>query len=83
VTPLVPWFVRFALVAAPAAAAGAWLRPDTFLLLAVLSSAAAGLYALAVVTPLLRSSAGAYLQPMVARFGRGVSAAALRSTGAG
>jgi O-antigen/teichoic acid export membrane protein len=67
VATLAPWFWRFTLVALVAGAAGRWLQPSTFPLLALLGLAAGLLYAVAVVAPLLRSPAGVYLRPIIAR----------------
>ena len=67
VSTLAPWAWRFAVVAAVAGLTGAWIQPASFLLLAILGGAAGLFYALAVVAPLLRSPAGVYLRPLLAR----------------
>jgi O-antigen/teichoic acid export membrane protein len=67
ITTLGPWLWRFGVVAAIAAVTGFVLQPSSFVLLALLGGAAALLYALAVVAPLLRSPAGVYLRPVIAR----------------
>jgi hypothetical protein len=77
-TSLAPWAIRFGAVAATAGVAGAVLKPSTFLTLGLTVGAAAALYALAVVTPLLRSPAGVYLQPIIAGIGRRMTPARLR-----
>jgi O-antigen/teichoic acid export membrane protein len=77
-TSLLPWLIRFAIVASVVAVAGALIRPATFSALALTASATAALYALAVVTPLLRSPAGVYLQPLLATVGRYLAPARLR-----
>lgn len=64
---LAPWFWRFALVAVIAGASGRWLHPSSFPVLALMGIAAGSLYAVAVVAPLLKSPAGVYLRPMIAR----------------
>jgi O-antigen/teichoic acid export membrane protein len=66
-TTLGPWFWRFVVVSAIAGLTGAWLRPSTFPLLALMGGAAGVLYTVVVVTPLLRSPAGVYLRPLLAR----------------
>jgi O-antigen/teichoic acid export membrane protein len=67
VTTLGPWLWRFGVVAATAALAGFVLQPSSFVLLALLGGAATLFYTLAVVAPLLRSPAGVYLRPLIAR----------------
>ncbi|MGH9370280.1 MAG: lipopolysaccharide biosynthesis protein [Vicinamibacterales bacterium] len=62
VTVLGPWFWRFFVMIAIAGLTGAWLRPSTFPVLALLGASAGLLYSLVVVTPLLRSPAGPYLR---------------------
>ncbi len=62
-----PWLWRFAMLSAVLGFAGARLRPSSFLVLALLGAGSAALYALVVVTPLLRSPAGAYLRPLLTR----------------
>jgi hypothetical protein len=57
---------------------GTLVRPATFPGVAAVAGFAAALYALAVVTPLLRSPAGVYLQPIIASIGRRVAPARLR-----
>jgi O-antigen/teichoic acid export membrane protein len=69
---LLPWLSRFAVVASTLAAAGVLLQPSSFVRLAALGGGAALLYSLAVVAPLLRSPAGVYLGPFVARLQRAV-----------
>jgi O-antigen/teichoic acid export membrane protein len=64
---LAPWVWRFVLVAVIVGAAGTWLQPASFPLLALLGSAAALLYSVVVVAPLLRSPAGVYLRPLLTR----------------
>lgn len=78
IATLAPWAVRFAIVAAIAAAAGAAVRPGTFAGLAAMVAAAAVVYAAAVAGPVLRSSAGVYLQPLLVSVGRRVAPARLR-----
>ena len=78
VLSLRPWAVRFASVAVCAAVSGALLRPVTFGALAVIVAGASAVYALAVVTPLMRSPAGVYLQPLIASVARRVTPARLR-----
>ena len=78
VLSLRPWAVRFAGVAVCAAVSGALLRPATFSALAVTVAGASAVYALAVVTPLMRSPAGVYLQPLIASVARRVTPARLR-----
>lgn len=75
---LAPWAIRFAIVAAISAAAGAVLRPATFAGLGAMVAAAAAVYAAAVAGPVLRSSAGVYLQPLLVSVGRRVAPARLR-----
>jgi hypothetical protein len=67
VSTLAPWAWRFAVVAAVAGLTGAWIQPASFVFLAILGAAAGLFYALAVVAPLLRSPAGAYLRPLLVR----------------
>ncbi len=67
ITVLGPWFQRFVVMLVLAGIAGVWIRPSTFVLLAALGGAAGILYAAVVVAPLLRSPAGAYLRPLLAR----------------
>jgi O-antigen/teichoic acid export membrane protein len=62
-----PWLWRFSLIAAITGFAGVLLQPSSFPLLALMGLAAALLYTLAVVAPLLRSPAGVYLRPLLAR----------------
>jgi O-antigen/teichoic acid export membrane protein len=78
IASLAPWAIRFALVAGISGIAGVALRPATFGALALTVCAAAALYTLAVVTPLLKSPAGIYLQPLIAGLGRRLTPAALR-----
>jgi O-antigen/teichoic acid export membrane protein len=73
-----PWAIRFALVAGITGMLGVLVRPSTFAMLAVLSSGAAALYAVAVLTPLLKSPAGIYLQPIITSIGRRLTPARLR-----
>lgn len=75
---LAPWAIRFALVAGIVGLSGVLVRPATFPALAAMACGAAALYAGAVVTPLLRSPAGIYLQPLVANVGRRLTPARLR-----
>ena len=67
VRALHPWLWRFLLVTALAGAAGAWLQPVSFVLLALLGGAATFAYVATVVGPLLESPAGAYLRPLLDR----------------
>ena len=67
IATLGPWMWRFAIVALVAGVTGARLQPASFLLLAILGGAAAVLYTVAVVAPLLRSPAGIYLRPLLTR----------------
>jgi O-antigen/teichoic acid export membrane protein len=67
VTVLRPWFVRFAAMVAVTGVAGAWLAPSSFMLLAALGAAAGAIYSAAVLPSLLRSPAGVYLGPLLAR----------------
>jgi O-antigen/teichoic acid export membrane protein len=62
-----PWLWRFAVLLAVVGTAGARLQPSSFGLLALTGAAAGALYAAAVVTPLMRSPAGVYLRPVLAR----------------
>lgn len=78
IASLAPWAFRFALVAIVAGISGSLLRPATFPMLVLIVSVTAAVYALAVVNPLLRSPAGIYLQPIMARVGRRVAPARLR-----
>jgi hypothetical protein len=78
IASLAPWAIRFALVALAAGFAGAFVRPATFPALALAVCAVSALYALAVVSPVLRSPAGIYLQPLIASIGRRVTPARLR-----
>lgn len=78
VASLGPWALRFVIVAAVAGAAGTLLRPATFPALALAVCTAAAVYALAVAGPVLRSPAGAYLQPLVVSLGRRLAPARLR-----
>ena len=78
VASLGPWAIRFAIVAVVAGLSGMLVRPSTFTGVAAIGCVAAGLYALAVVSPLLRSPAGIYLQPIIASVGRRVAPARLR-----
>ena len=75
---LAPWAIRFGLVAGIAGMLGLLVRPSTFVMLAAMSAGAAALYAVAVVTPLLKSPAGTYLQPIIASVGRRLTPARLR-----
>ena len=68
-----PWLWRFGMVAAIAGLAGAKVQPSSFPWLALLGAAAAVLYSLVVVAPLLRSPAGVYLRPLVGRVSSAVS----------
>ena len=67
IATLTPWAWRFAAVATVAGLTGAWIQPASFVLLAILGGAAGLFYSLAVVAPLLRSPAGVYLRPLLAR----------------
>jgi hypothetical protein len=67
ISTLAPWAWRFAAVAAVAGLTGAWIQPASFVFLAILGGGAGLFYALAVVVPLLRSPAGVYLRPLLAR----------------
>jgi hypothetical protein len=78
IASLAPWAIRFTLVAGIAGMSGVLLRPTTFVTLALMGGGAAALYAVAVVTPLLRSPAGVYLQPILASVGRRLTPARLR-----
>jgi hypothetical protein len=78
IASLAPWAIRFTLVAGIAGMSGVLLRPATFVPLALLGGGAATLYCIAVVTPLLRSPAGIYLQPILASVGRRLTPARLR-----
>ena len=80
VSTLGPWLWRFAIVAAIAAAVGASVQPSSFPWLAVLGGSAALLYSLAVVAPLLRSPAGAYLRPLIGRVRSAVSGLTARNS---
>jgi O-antigen/teichoic acid export membrane protein len=73
-----PWAVRSTAVAAAAAVTAALVRPSTFPALTLTVIAAAALYALAVASPVLRSPAGIYLQPLIAGVGRRLAPARLR-----
>jgi O-antigen/teichoic acid export membrane protein len=64
---LTPWLWRFALVATAAGISGRWLQPASFAPLALIGIVAAALYSIAVVAPLLKSPAGVYLRPLIAR----------------
>jgi O-antigen/teichoic acid export membrane protein len=75
---LAPWAIRFGLVAGITGMLGILVRPSTFTALAAMSCGAVALYAVAVVTPLLKSPAGIYLQPIIAGIGRRVTPARLR-----
>jgi O-antigen/teichoic acid export membrane protein len=75
---LAPWAIRFAIVAVVAGLSGTVARPVTFLGIAIIAGLAAAVYALAVVSPLLRSPAGVYLQPIMASIGRRIAPARLR-----
>jgi len=66
-TTLGPWFWRFAVMVTVAGLAGLWLRPSTFPPLALLGGSAGLLYSLLVMVPLLKSPAGVYLRPLLAR----------------
>jgi O-antigen/teichoic acid export membrane protein len=78
IASLAPWAIRFILVGAVAGGAGVLVRPASFPALALMVGAAAALYALAVASPLLRSPAGVYLQPLIVRLGRRLAPARLR-----
>ena len=71
IATLAPWLWRFTAVAIVAGLTGTWFQPSSFVLLAILGGSAGLFYSLAVVAPLLRSPAGVYLRPMLAR-ARGV-----------
>ena len=75
---LQPWAVRFVMVAIFAAAAGFVWSPVTFASLALSVAGISALYALAVLSPLLRSPAGVYLQPLIAGAARRITPARLR-----
>ena len=78
VVSLRPWALRFAIVASAAAMAGGAWRPSTFAALVLTVAGTSALYALAVLTPLLRSPAGVYIQPLIAGVARRVTPARLR-----
>ena len=78
VATLAPWLWRFVLVALVASVAGAWFQPPSFILLALLGGGAGVLYSVVVVAPLLRSPAGVYLQPLLARLKAATGTAASR-----
>jgi O-antigen/teichoic acid export membrane protein len=67
VSSLMPWLWRFTAVALVAGLTGAWIQPASFMFLAILGAAAGLFYSVAVVAPLLRSPAGVYLRPLLAR----------------
>lgn len=67
ITALGPWFWRCLALAAAAGAAGAWLVPASFPVLALVGSLAGAAYAAVVLPTLLSSPAGVYLQPLVNR----------------
>jgi hypothetical protein len=81
VTTLGPWFWRFVAVALAATAAGVWLQPSTFIVLAMTGAIAGGIYTLLVVSPLLQSPAGVYLRPLLAKGTAFVSALRPRKDG--
>jgi O-antigen/teichoic acid export membrane protein len=78
IAALTPWAVRFGLVAVAATGVGSLARPASFGTLAFMVIAAAAIYVGAVVSPLLRSPAGIYLQPIIAGIGRRLAPARLR-----
>lgn len=82
IASLLPWLWRFLLLATITGAAGFWLKPASFLLLALTASAAAALYVVAVVSPLLASPAGIYLRPLLARL-KGAGAGSVPRDGMG
>lgn len=67
IAALGPWFWRCLALAAAAGAAGAWLVPASFPLLALAGSVAGAAYAAVILPTLLASPAGVYLQPLVSR----------------
>ena len=67
VATLTPWLWRFTTVAIVAGLTGTWFQPSSLVLLAILGGSAGLFYSLAVVAPLLRSPAGVYLRPLLAR----------------
>lgn len=75
---LAPWATRFALVAGVVGLSTFVVHPSNVPALALTVLAAAGLYALAVAGPILRSPAGAYLQPVITSIGRRIAPARLR-----
>jgi O-antigen/teichoic acid export membrane protein len=78
IASLGPWAIRFAVIAAIAAIAGRAVRSSTFPALVITVAAAGALYAAAVAGPVLRSSAGVYIQPLIAGVGRRLTPARLR-----
>ena len=78
VASLTPWALRFLIVAAIAGVTGAAAHPSTFVALVITVAAATAIYGLAVVSPVLRSPAGIYLQPLIVSVGRRLAPARLR-----
>ena len=78
IAALAPWLWRFLTLAAIAGIAGAWIRPSSFAALAAMGAAAAAVYSVAVVAPLLQSPAGVYLRPLLDRVKRSAIALASR-----
>jgi O-antigen/teichoic acid export membrane protein len=78
IASLSPWAIRFAVVAVVAGVSALLMRPSTFPALATTAMIAAALYVAAVASPVLRSPAGVYLQPLVVSVGRRVAPARLR-----
>ena len=73
-----PWLWRFTVVGVVVALGGAWLQPSTFALLAVTGAVTAALYTVVVVPPVLRSPAGVYLRPLLARITKTASSLTFR-----
>lgn len=80
ITALAPWFGRFVVMCTIAGCAGAWLRPSSFPMLALLGAAAGVLYSFVVVAPLLRSPAGVYLRPLLSRIRTAVTMVTTRNS---
>ena len=78
IASLSPWATRFAIVAVIAGLSTLLIRPSTVPALVTTVLAAAAVYALAVASPILRSPAGAYLQPIIVSIGRRVAPARLK-----
>lgn len=68
VATLGPWLYRFLALAVVTGLAGAWYRPSSFPVLALMGGSAALLYSVVVLPPLLRSPAGPYLRPLAERW---------------